>query len=135
MKTIRKLIKPTLLFLATVGLYFTATAVFADPAAPSGGISDVATTLVGNLTGVAKLITAASYVAGLGFAVGAILKFKAHKDNPTQIPVGTPIALVFIAAALLFLPSIMKSAGKTLFSTGGQTAGIGGTTDFEHDST
>lgn len=24
-----------------------------------------------------------SYVAGFGFAVGAILKFKAHKDNPT----------------------------------------------------
>ncbi len=137
MKTIKKLIKPTLLFLATVGLYFTATSIFADAGggtAPSGGISDVANTVTSNLTGVAKLITAASYVAGLGFAVGAILKFKAHKDNPTQITVGVPIALVFIAAALLFLPSLMKSAGKTLFTTGGTTAGIGGTSDFENQS-
>lgn len=28
-------------------------------------------------------------------------------DNPTQIPIGTPIALAFIAAALEFLPSIL----------------------------
>lgn len=124
--------KPALLATVTLGLYFTATAVFADGTAPSGGISDVANTVTNNLTGVAKLITAASYVAGLGFAVGAILKFKAHKDNPQQIPIGTPIALVFIAAALLFLPSLMKSAGKTLFTSGGQTAGVGGTTDFEN---
>jgi len=134
MQTIKKLIKPTIIFLATVGLYFTATSVFADGTASSGGISDVADTVTSNLTGVAKLITAASYVAGLGFAVGAILKFKAHKDNPQQIPIGTPIALVFIAAALLFLPSLMKSAGKTLFSSGGQTAGVAGTTDFENAS-
>jgi hypothetical protein len=28
-------------------------------------------------------------------------------DSPTQIPIGTPIALVFIAAALLFIPSVL----------------------------
>jgi len=28
-------------------------------------------------------------------------------DNPTQVPIGTPIQLVFIAAALQFLPSII----------------------------
>jgi hypothetical protein len=28
-------------------------------------------------------------------------------DNPVQVPIGTPIALVFIAAALQFLPSII----------------------------
>lgn len=42
----------------------------------------------GNLT---VLITAESYIAGIGFSVGAILKFKMHKDNPTQVPIGTPI--------------------------------------------
>lgn len=128
---IRNLIKPVLLVVTSLGLCFIATAVFAD--APStGGISDVANTVTSNLDGVAKLITACSYVAGLGFAVGAILKFKAHKDNPQQIPVGTPIALVFIAAALLFLPSLMKSAGSTLFSGGGKTASVKGTDDFEN---
>ncbi|MDF1645819.1 MAG: type IV secretion protein IcmD, partial [Legionellaceae bacterium] len=75
-----------------------------------------------------KLITAASYLAGLGFSIGAIMKFKQHKDNPTQIPIGTPIALVFIAAALLFLPSILGVAGATMFgSDGGEVAGPSGT--------
>jgi intracellular multiplication protein IcmD len=70
-----------------------------------------------SLSDLAKLIAAGSYVGGLGFALGAIMKFKAHKDNPTQIPVGTPIALLFIAAALIFLPTIFSSTGTTLFES------------------
>lgn len=76
---------------------------------------------------VTQLITAASYLAGLGFSIGAIMKFKQHKDNPTQIPIGTPIALVFIGAALLFLPSILDVAGQTMFGGEQTTAGPTGT--------
>ena len=57
------------------------------------------------LASVAKLVTAGSYIAGLGFSSGAILKFKAHKDNPTQIPIGTPIALMVLSAAALAGPA------------------------------
>ncbi len=89
-----------------------------------GGMADQITNSFKNL---AKLITAGSYLAGLGFAVGAIMKFKAHKDNPTQIPIGTPIALVFIAAALLFLPTILGMTGQTMFGTKGSTATPKGT--------
>jgi hypothetical protein len=64
-----------------------------------------------------KLITASAYIDGLGFAVGAIIQFKQHKDNPQQTPVGTPIALVAAAAALLFLPSILNVASAA--QTGG----------------
>jgi intracellular multiplication protein IcmD len=53
-------------------------------------------------------------VAGMAFTVGAIVKFKAHKDNPTQIPIGQPIALLFVGAGLLFVPSVMKTSGETL---------------------
>lgn len=70
------------------------------------------------------LITSGSYIAGLAFSVGAIMKFKQHKDNPTQIPIGTPISLVLIAAALLFMPTLLKSIGSTMFgaaSTAGST--------------
>ena len=44
----------------------------------------------------------------------AIMKFKMHKDNPTQVPIGTPVMLTFIAAALLFLPSILNVTGSTM---------------------
>lgn len=52
-----------------------------------------------------EFITGGLYIAGISFAIAAIIKFKQHKDNPTQIPIGTPVALLFIAAALLFLPT------------------------------
>lgn len=85
-----------------------------------GGMSDQ---IIKSFTSITKLITAGAYIAGVGFSVGAILKFKQHKDNPTNIPIGTPIALVFIAAALLFLPTILGVTGATMFSGGGTTAG------------
>ena len=89
-----------------------------------GAMASQITTSFKQLT---KLITAGSYLAGLGFSIGAIMKFKQHKDNPTQIPIGTPIALVFIAAALLFLPSILSITGQTMFGGSGSTAGPSGT--------
>jgi len=40
---------------------------------------------------------------------------KLQKDNPTQVPVSTPIVFIFVAAALLFAPSTFRSTGGTLF--------------------
>lgn len=94
------------------------------------GIGSVSAQVTTNLGAIAKLITAASYVAGMAFAVGAIVKFKAHKDNPTQIPIGTPIALLFVGAALIFAPTVFKVSGGTLFGSSGTVAGVSGITSF-----
>jgi intracellular multiplication protein IcmD len=94
------------------------------------GVGGIAANVTSNLGNVAKLITAASYTAGMGFAVGAIVKFKAHKDNPTQVTIGMPIALLFIGAALIFVPSVFGSAGTTLFGSSGTVAGVSGTAGF-----
>lgn len=74
-----------------------------------------------------QLITAGSYIIGIGFSIAAIMKFKMHKDNPTQVPIGTPIALTFIAAALLFLPSILGVTGATIFGSSAEVSGPSGT--------
>ncbi|KTD11812.1 IcmD (DotP) [Legionella gratiana] len=105
-------------------------ALVSQSAAAGGDMSvgGMASQITSSFTNLTKLITAGSYLAGLAFSIGAIMKFKQHKDNPTQIPIGTPIALVFIAAALLFLPSVLGVTGTTMFgSSGGQTAGPNGT--------
>jgi intracellular multiplication protein IcmD len=101
-------------------------------AAGSGavGAGAMATNITASLGPVAKLITASSYVAGLAFAVGAVVKFKTHKDNPTQVPIGTPIAMLFVGAALIFIPSVFKAAGATLFANSGITAGPSGSVDL-----
>ena len=98
--------------------------------AQADDLAGVADTLKSNFESLAKLVTAGAFLAGMGFAVGAILKFKQHKDNPTQIPVGTPIAMLFISAALLFLPSIMKVAGKSIFGDSVETGGVEGKAEF-----
>lgn len=102
---------------------------YADNTADLGTVAGYITDTFDQL---AMLITAGSYIAGLGFAISAILKFKAHKDNPQQVTVGTPIALLFVAAALIFLPSILGVTGNTLFgsSDGGTSAGVTGITTF-----
>lgn len=79
------------------------------------GIGSVAAQVTGNLSNIAKLITAGSYVAGFGFAVLAIVKFKAHKDTPTQVHLSQPVVLLFLAAGLIFLPAVFKTTGQTLF--------------------
>ena len=91
-------------------------------------LGGMASEIIGSFTSLTKLITSAAYLAGLGFMVGAIFKFKQHKDTPQQITIGQPIALLIVGASLLFMPTILDVAGATMFgSSGGTTAGPTGT--------
>lgn len=90
-------------------------------------LGTMASTITATFASVGSAITGLSYIAGLGFAIAAILQFKQHKENPSQTPVGKPISQILIAAALLFLPSMFSAVGNTLFSEGGTTAGASGT--------
>lgn len=90
-------------------------------------IGGMATSIIGSFDQLTKLVTAGAYLAGMGFAVGAIIKFKAHKDNPAQVPIGQPIGLIFVAAALIFLPSILSVTGETIFGSAGSVGGPTGT--------
>ncbi len=94
------------------------------------GIGVIAANVTSNLSNVAKLITAGSYVAGMAFAVGAIAKFKQHKENAQQTPLSTPIVLLFVGIALIFIPAIFKSGGGTLFGSSGERSRISGMTSF-----
>lgn len=121
-------IRKLFFWLTGVNLWLAAGSLFAKGGGGGNNqtLGDVAAGITATFADIAYMITGGSYIAGLGFSIGAIMKFKQHKDNPTQIPIGTPIALVFIAAALLFLPSILNITGQTMFS-GGQVAGPSGT--------
>lgn len=70
-----------------------------------------------NINSVGRLMVLISYVAGIGFAMAGVLQFKAHKDNPTQVPLSKPIVYICVAAFLLFLPQLMTTAGKTVFDS------------------
>lgn len=121
-KQLTKLVKPFILIATLINTLMFSAMVFAAQL----GLSGIAGRLSGAFPQVARLITGASFLAGLGFAFAAILKFKAHRDNPTQIPIGTPIALILVAAALLYLPFLFGQVGYTLFGSVGGSLGTGG---------
>jgi intracellular multiplication protein IcmD len=105
--------------LSFIGLLFVSNVLFAST------LGAAAKLITASFKPIAYLITGGCYVGGLAFMVGAIMKFKQHKDNPTQVTIGTPIALLLVGAALLFMPSVMGMAGMTMFG-GGTTAGPSG---------
>lgn len=109
-----------LLFVSSMALFYVGSVYAAATGAESGSVGEVAETIMTSFTGVGKLMVAIAYLGGFGFTIAAIFKFKQHKDNPTQIPLGTPIALLVIGIALVFVPGILKMGGAT---TGLTTAG------------
>ena len=93
-------------------------------------IGGIASNVTGSFSSVVSLMIAVSYLLGVGFAGAAIFKFKQHKDNPTQIPIGTPIALLVIGIMLIFLPGLIGPIGQSIFgsSGGGVDSMAGGAT-------
>ena len=91
-------------------------------------IGTMAASVSSTFKDIGQMIIGIAFVAGLGFGVAAIFKFKQHKDNPTQVPVGTPVAMLAISAALVFLPGFYNPLGATMglkSSDGGGFTGSG----------
>ncbi len=120
--------------LATTGVLLCLAAVefafAASGSGASGGIGAVAENVSSNLSALAKLLTGASFVGGIGFVIASLFKFKQHKDTPQQVTIGTPIMLLVIGASLIFLPNVVKMGGATVFGDDASTAGTSGSYDF-----
>ncbi len=115
-------------FGALLSLFLISSLVFAGGGGGGGAsLGEVAGNVTKTMDNVAKLITAVSYVAGVGFAVMGMLKLKAHKDQPQQVPLSQPMVLLVIAAGLVFLPSLIKSTGATVWSSSAENANTQGT--------
>ena len=91
------------------------------------GVGGLASNITSNFEDIGKLLVSMAYVAGIGFGIAAIFKFKQHKDNPTQITIGTPFALLGVSVMLVFLPGLYKPLGQTVYgSEGGEVGGFTG---------
>ncbi len=104
------------------GCLFAGTALAAD----NNGIGGIAENVTESFSSIGKLMLAVAYLAGIGFAIAAIFKFKQHKDNPQQIPLGTPIALLVVGVALIFIANFIEPAGQTLGFTKDNAGGFKG---------
>lgn len=93
-------------------------------------LADDDMTLTGSLEAVANLytqiaaiFTGAAYVAGLMLFVGAIFKFRQHREAPQQVPVGQPLTLFALSVLAVFLPGFLNLTG-VFFNN--QSAGASG---------
>ena len=116
--------RKVILLLTMAAICFFVGTVFADEV--TYDIADLASNITDSFENIGKLMVATSYLAGFGFVIAAIFKFKQHKDNPTQIPMGTPIAMLVIGVALIFFPSFISPAQKTIFKEEGKAGGFKG---------
>lgn len=98
-------------------------AAFADA---NKSIGDIAANIMTSFKQLGQLMFAIAYLSGFGFTLSAIFKFKQHKDNPTQIPVSTPLSLLMVGIILIFLPGIILPSGYTIFGTGADLTGMAG---------
>jgi intracellular multiplication protein IcmD len=57
---------------------------------------------------IAQIVVILSYLAGVGFGLAAILKFRAHKDNPTQIAITVVVVLLYLAVSFVGLFVLLK---------------------------
>jgi intracellular multiplication protein IcmD len=112
---IKKLTTAALLAGATVSSYAAQT------------LAQVATAVTNNFAAVTNLITGAAYVGGTGMFLVAIFQFRQHKENPTQVPLSKPMMFLAIAAALVFLPSLIGVSGQTIFGV----TSVGGASGFQ----
>ena len=94
-------------------------------------IGQLAGNIQGSLGAIETMIIAVCYIGGIAFAGAAIMKFKQYKDNPQQMTLGQPIALIFIAAALIWMPQIVKTTGQTVFKSTEGAGGVDSTGVFE----
>jgi intracellular multiplication protein IcmD len=127
------LYKKLLKLIGLFGVFYSGAALAQGAGAGAGGggaggtnIGLIASNITGSFESIGRLILAVAFLGGIGFIMAAIFKFKQHKDNPTQVPLGTPIAMLVIGAFLVFMPGIVGPAGSTIFGASPTAGGFSG---------
>lgn len=124
----QKSIIPKILLFTVLFLFFSSM-VYASGTNDDKSLGDLADIMIGNLDPIVRLLSGLSYVIGIGFALVALLKFKQHKDNPQQTPLSNPVLMIFIAAAMIWLPQTFGAVATSVFGTTDGATGSGGFTN------
>lgn len=88
----------------------------AVPAFAQGqNIGDSANNLFNQFSGIANVLTGGSFLAGIGLGGAAALKFKAHSENPQQVPLKHPLGYAAAASLCIGLPAFLNMGAGTFF--------------------
>ena len=95
----------------------TSTPTISDPTNFDQSIFGMASRLTQIFPNLMNIIIGSAYLAGLGFAIAAMMKLKAVKDNPQQNSIAMPLSYVAISVFLVFITSLLVPVSETLFGT------------------
>lgn len=95
---------------------------FADTCETDGayGLKLVLVNMYCSFDPISIMVGGAGYLGGIAFGAAAALKFKQHRDNPTQVSIGFPLVYLTIAVGLVYMPSLLSEGRNTLFSETGE---------------
>ena len=100
----------------------TAALLLAGPVmAQDNTVGGIAERIQGQLGAFADLLTGAMFLVGIGLGAMAVLKFKAHNDNPQQNRISTPIVLAVASACLIGLPAYLTYMQNSIVGEGAES--------------
>ena len=102
-------------FMGSLLLLISESQAFADSNEPSLG--GVAANITGIIAYLGQFLTAIAFIIAFGFAIGAIVKYKSHRDNPQMISLREPITMVILCLAFIALGFVSLFVGHNIFGT------------------
>ncbi|MCD6055635.1 MAG: icmD [Gammaproteobacteria bacterium] len=78
-------------------------------------LGDIANNLLEPTRGITQLMYGVSYVAGAGMIIMALTQYKAHRDNPSQVRLGTPIAFFIFGVVFLMIPALSQHSASSVY--------------------
>jgi len=83
--------------------------------AQDSSLGGLAQNILGPFSAMGKIMMAVCIVGGVGFILGSVVQYKAHRENPTQVRISTPLLLLILGIALVSLPFLGKYSSSSLF--------------------
>lgn len=80
------------------------------------GLGDISRNLVGLIAGLNSIARTLFIALGAGLVCGAVLQYRAHRNNPSQVRLIQPIFLLLCGLSMLVLPFLTEQSdgGKIL---------------------
>ncbi len=107
--------RSALMLLALAALFVASPAMAQD--ATVGGVAE---RITGQLGAFADLLTGAMFLVGIGLGAMAMLKFKAHNEDPRSTKITTPIVLAVVSACLIALPAYLTYVANSVVGEGAE---------------
>jgi intracellular multiplication protein IcmD len=67
---------------------------------------EIASNLFGNVLDIRGIVRAICIITGAALVLGSIFQYKKHRNNPSEVPLSTPIMTLLAGLALIALAFI-----------------------------